>query len=140
MMKKIEQKHLTSTLFLGIAIGVGVGMFFFSLLVPGAPQLIKMYNVNRIEQRMAMHRSMSSQGGNTSVMYMPIASNSNMFINNENQFLVAMISHHEDAVRMSHQVLSIKGISDNVKTLAEGIIDSQSAEISIMQGWLKAKK
>ena len=55
-------------------------------------------------------------------------------------FLNDMVLHHEDAVRMAHQVLGLVGISENVKKLAESIISSQSAEISLMNEWLEASK
>jgi uncharacterized protein (DUF305 family) len=58
--------------------------------------------------------------------------------NADADFLKAMIPHHEGAVEMANAVLA-KGADPEVKALAEKIIAAQQAEISWMQGWLKAK-
>lgn len=131
--KHFEQKHANATLFIGIAIGIGVGMYMFAQLVPGSTSMMRMHHN-------VMYERMDGRSGymimKTSGMPMMGASTT---ITNEKQFLVEMITHHEAAVRMSHQVLSLVGISTDVKTLAEGIINNQNAEIDMMKEWLTGK-
>ena len=131
--KHFEQKHANATLFIGIAIGIGVGMYVFASFVPGYTSLMRMHQDLRYEHMDGRSGMMIMK---TSGMPMMTTS---MNITNEKQFLVEMIAHHEAAVRMSHQVLSLVGISTDVKTLAEGIIENQNAEIDMMKEWLAGK-
>lgn len=55
----------------------------------------------------------------------------------EMRFLEGMIDHHQMALDMANNCL-MKAASEPVKTLCQGIIDAQAAEITIMQGWLLA--
>ena len=52
------------------------------------------------------------------------------------QFINQMIPHHEDAITMSELALE-KAEHEEIKTLAQSIITSQSKEIEQMQGWQK---
>lgn len=56
--------------------------------------------------------------------------------NFDQAFLLAMIPHHEMAVRMARSVES-NGESDQVATLAGNIITAQQREIKEMRAWLK---
>jgi uncharacterized protein (DUF305 family) len=47
-----------------------------------------------------------------------------------------MILHHESAVVMAKQVLTVPGIHTEVRTLAHQIIEAQNKEISDMKKWL----
>jgi len=49
-------------------------------------------------------------------------------------FIEQMIPHHEDAITMSNLALE-KAQRSEVKTLAQNIIDSQTAEINQMKDW-----
>jgi uncharacterized protein (DUF305 family) len=49
-------------------------------------------------------------------------------------FLDAMISHHEDGVAMSQNLLEL-GQSSELKELAERMIEAQTAELERMRGW-----
>lgn len=53
----------------------------------------------------------------------------------EEQFLRDMILHHEAAVEMAKQVLTLNP-SEKVKELARAIIEAQAQEINNMQSWL----
>ncbi len=53
----------------------------------------------------------------------------------EKAFLEEMIVHHEGAVAMAQQVLSKSNRPELLK-LANDIINAQTQEISMMQGWL----
>lgn len=137
--QNFERKHGNATLFIGVAIGIGIGMYVFAWFVPNASESMRMHYANKKMEhagkdfvfiKSGMIHSVGSHAAVT--MSMPIMS--------EAQFLNDMVLHHEDAVRMAHQVLGLVGISDNVKKLAESIISSQSAEISLMSEWLEASK
>jgi uncharacterized protein (DUF305 family) len=47
-----------------------------------------------------------------------------------------MIAHHEGAIEMAQDVLK-DGVNPEVRTLAEGIIDGQTAEIATLRNLLK---
>ncbi|WP_315791217.1 DUF305 domain-containing protein [Fischerella sp. JS2] len=53
------------------------------------------------------------------------------------RFMNAMIAHHEGAVTMAQDALS-KSKRPEIKKLAQGIIDSQQAEINQMKQWRQA--
>lgn len=50
------------------------------------------------------------------------------------RFLDAMIPHHQGAIQMAQAVLD-SAEHEEVRTMAQGIIDSQQAEIDQMQAW-----
>jgi hypothetical protein len=131
--KAFEQKHINLTIFIGIAIGVGVGMYIFAWFVPGAPEMIKLYQLEKRAQHSMTHTNMRYD---TNTMTSMPTMNVSSTIVDERQFLPAMIAHHEAALRMSHQVLGLVGVSDEVKALANSIIASQSGEINVMKNML----
>jgi uncharacterized protein (DUF305 family) len=53
----------------------------------------------------------------------------------EVRFLEGMIDHHQMALDMANDCLT-KATTESVTTLCQNIIDAQSAEIALMQGWL----
>jgi uncharacterized protein (DUF305 family) len=53
----------------------------------------------------------------------------------ELRFLEGMIDHHQMALDMAGDCLA-KATSEDLKTLCQNIIDAQTAEIELMQGWL----
>lgn len=53
----------------------------------------------------------------------------------EVRFLEGMIDHHQMALDMANDCLA-KASTESVVTLCQNIIDAQSAEIELMQGWL----
>lgn len=56
--------------------------------------------------------------------------------NVDKQFIEQMIPHHESAIAMANLALQ-KTKHDEVKTLANNIISSQTAEINMMKEWYK---
>ncbi|MBI4129880.1 DUF305 domain-containing protein [Candidatus Roizmanbacteria bacterium] len=63
----------------------------------------------------------------------------NSYINSSSidaHFIEQMIPHHEDAITMANLALQNAQRSE-VKTLAQNIIDSQSAEITQMKSWYR---
>lgn len=55
----------------------------------------------------------------------------------DNAFITAMIAHHEGAVEMA-KVAQTNAKHDEIKQLAQGIIEAQNKEIIQMQGWFNA--
>jgi uncharacterized protein (DUF305 family) len=55
----------------------------------------------------------------------------------DKEFVRQMIPHHQMAVRMA-QMASGRAAHPEIRTLAQSIIKSQSAEIAQMQGWQQA--
>lgn len=53
----------------------------------------------------------------------------------DQRFMEAMIPHHESAIDMAEMALE-SAEHEEVRTMAQQIIDSQQAEIEQMQGWL----
>lgn len=63
----------------------------------------------------------------------------NMYVNSRNvdkQFIEQMIPHHDSAIAMAKQALQ-KTKHDEIKTLANDIISSQTTEINTMKKWYK---
>jgi uncharacterized protein (DUF305 family) len=58
-------------------------------------------------------------------------------IESELDFLRHMIVHHQEAIDSARQVLGV-GEREEVRALAEEIIEVQSREIEMMEGWLEA--
>jgi hypothetical protein len=57
-------------------------------------------------------------------------------ITSEKQFLKDMKLHHEAAVVMAQEVLKVKNIHVEVRTLANNIISAQTTEIKMMKDWI----
>ncbi len=55
----------------------------------------------------------------------------------DREFIMEMIPHHEMAVVMAQMLQASTG-RDEMKQLADNIITSQTREIEVMRGWLKA--
>ncbi|USZ15741.1 DUF305 domain-containing protein [Moraxella sp. FZLJ2107] len=53
-------------------------------------------------------------------------------------FVLGMIPHHQSAIEMAKIELQY-GTDDQMRNLAQGIIDAQDPEITLMQNWLKSK-
>ena len=120
-------------LFIGIAIGIGVGVYLLNAFVPNANQLIAMYQFNRHKvatSTTSMAHSMPSTqtGGNPYAMAK---------ITSEKQFVEEMVLHHQAAVTMSQQLLALNPRSD-IGSLAKNIINTQSTEIKIMKDCVEA--
>jgi len=59
--------------------------------------------------------------------------------NIDKDFATMMISHHEDAVKMSKDELS-HGMNASLKEMAKKGIDEQAKEITEFKNWLSASK
>lgn len=56
-------------------------------------------------------------------------------VNNEADFIAGMIPHHQEAVESARQVLTITERPE-IQALAQAIIDAQTEEIAMLEGWL----
>lgn len=100
---------------LGILIGGAVVWFSASAAVNS--------NNAGMMQMMGIRRStLSSTGYNSNSM--------------DAHFIEQMIPHHEDAITMA-KIALVKAEHQEIKTLAQNIIDSQSKEIGQMSSWYK---
>lgn len=57
-------------------------------------------------------------------------------VNSEEEFIVNMIPHHQEAVDTA-KIIVAQSTNSELKQLAQNIIDAQTKEISMMQWWLK---
>ena len=139
IIKLVHSKINHHNLFVGIVIGVGLGMFLFSLLSTNGGRSFGYRNM--------MYRNFSFDEGKTfnkkigMMGYggMMVSSNVSGGINSEEQFLKVMIFHQEIAVKIAEQVLTLNP-SENIKNLAGNIISLQSEEIRLMKEWLSKSK
>jgi len=69
-------------------------------------------------------------------MGMRFQNSSNTSSTMDSHFIEQMIPHHEDAITMAKLALE-KAKREEIKTLAQNIIDSQSKEIDQMKSWYK---
>jgi uncharacterized protein (DUF305 family) len=53
------------------------------------------------------------------------------------RFIDSMIPHHESAISMAQQALA-EAEHDEIRQMAQAIIDTQAAEIAQLQAWRKA--
>lgn len=147
---------MNATLIIGVVLGIGVGMFLFSLIVPNSSKFNNAYHMggyqgfNRergeiITVRSADGASMMIRGGSlsptmmrgSSVMYSTNVVPATLL--NETQFLNEIIAQYEATVRLAHQALSVEGMSTEVTSLAQNIIDTQTAEVSVFKDLLTPK-
>lgn len=146
-MKKIF-KHLDNkvepwNLFIGIAIGFGLGLFAYNCLTPYMfEHKVRTFKFSSQAGDHMMGNVMVVRGEpftiatHTAGAHMAMPVTMKMSVDSDKQFLQEMITHHEDAVRMSQHVLTLNPRED-VKTLANDIISSQSDEIRMMKKWLE---
>jgi len=57
-------------------------------------------------------------------------------VKSEESFIVNMIPHHQEAIDTARLIIE-KGENTELKKLAQNIIDAQTEEITIMNGWLR---
>jgi uncharacterized protein (DUF305 family) len=114
------------SLFLGIIFGAAIGLGLFSYALPG---------------------NTKATTGNTGAVTMNMDHDMNMSnpydmgkITTEAQFLKEMKLHHEAAVQMAQEVLTVRGIHPEVKNLANAIIGAQTSEIKMMSDWIATWK
>jgi uncharacterized protein (DUF305 family) len=132
---------------IGTVLGAVIGLGLFCYLVPHGPSAIRMFQHYQAQMKgqekrnreafVALYASTSMQmpGMNHST-----SSSDNPYIINpitsEKQFLEDMTLHHEAAVLMANQVLTLQSIHPEIKKLANDIIRTQTTEIKIMKDWI----
>ena len=58
-----------------------------------------------------------------------------MMVSSEREFVVGMIPHHQEAVDTANEVLARGGTTEEIRTLAEGIVAAQETEIAMLKAW-----
>lgn len=147
--QKFEKEHMNATLVIGALVGVGVGMFLFSLTVPESQQFNRMYSKsgayttfgNRGGVMMLSGSSFPSQmmRSNFGIATTVSTDSINSSVTNEKQFLSEMIVQDENIIRLAHRVLSLTGVSDSISSLAEKTILEKDLEISSLKDLLMPK-
>lgn len=61
-----------------------------------------------------------------------------MMVSSEREFIEGMIPHHQEAVDTAKEVIVRGGTTPEIKTLVEGIIVAQEAEIASMKQWYES--
>ena len=143
---------MNATLIIGALVGVGVGMFLFSLTVPEnneMQRLNRMYSTKGSYTEFGNRKGIMMVSGGT----VPAQMMRNNFgttvsltgtavessVTNEKQFLSEMLIQNENAIRLAHRVLSLKDISEKITTLAENVIKDRSEGVSVLKGLLSPK-
>lgn len=125
----------------GMLVGSAIGLMLFSYMVPGGEKMIGLYHHAVAKQISAKNTEAftTHMSGNGSHAMENMASNPYVMnpIRSEKQFLEEMKLHHEAAIVMAEQVLTLPQIHKEVKALAEAIIKAQKQEVESMSLWLK---
>ncbi|MEI6810598.1 MAG: DUF305 domain-containing protein [Candidatus Nomurabacteria bacterium] len=157
--KNFEKKHFNETLIIGVISGIGLGMFLFSTIVPDPSRITRAYPMKAYQEfnsgrgeiitvRRGSGDSMMIQSSNLSPTMMRVDSADGVTysaravpatILDEKQFLNEIISQYESNIRLAHQALAVEGISTEVASLAQNIIDTKTAEVSAMKDLLTPK-
>ena len=58
-----------------------------------------------------------------------------MMVSSEREFVAGMIPHHQEAVDTANEVLARGGTTEELRTLAEEIIEAQETEIAMLKEW-----
>jgi uncharacterized protein (DUF305 family) len=61
-----------------------------------------------------------------------------MMVKSEQEFLLGMIPHHQEAVDTAKEVIARGGSTPEIKKLAEAIVVAQEVEITMMKDWYQA--
>ena len=60
-----------------------------------------------------------------------------MMVQSEQEFIMGMIPHHEEAIASAKDVIARGGSTPEIKTLAENIVKAQEVEVASMKEWYK---
>lgn len=117
-------------------------IFLFSLLTTlllaaCQPSMSTNENPNDEEDsRMMDDQMMEDMGGMGNMDEFMMDGNMGMMIHDDEDFLALMIPHHQEAIDTA-QVILEKSENEDLKALAQDIVDAQTAEIEQMETWGK---
>lgn len=60
-----------------------------------------------------------------------------MMVASEQEFIMGMIPHHEEAIETAKEVIARGGSTPEIKMLAENIVKAQESEVAQMKDWYK---
>ena len=128
-------KHIQGFGFLvGVIFGCMLSLVLFSHLVPSGEKMIGFYHRAISKKAAEQNKERMKEVIGNHMNHNPYLMNP---ITTESDFLKEMILHHESAVVMAEQVLSLPSVSERVKVLANTIITAQAQEIVQMKSWLQ---
>ncbi|MEN9338162.1 MAG: hypothetical protein RIQ41_476 [Candidatus Parcubacteria bacterium] len=138
----LHEKVEPWNLFIGIAIGIGVGLYIYSCVPFTARQHMGLFTVaHGVRLTQGEMGNVMFMGTNTSPAHI-VASRgmtvtmASTEVTTDKEFVEQMIAHHEEGVRMAQHVLTLNP-KETVKKLANDIIALQSDEIRMMKELLK---
>lgn len=143
--KNFEKNHFNETLIIGVIVGIGVGMFLFSSIVPDPSKVTRAYQMVRSgdtnSNKIMMIQASRSPMMQNNFGYATVLSSesANSMVKNEKQFLSELVTQNENTIRLAHRVLSLTGISETTSGLAEKIIVEKTLEISSLKDLLTPK-
>lgn len=143
--KNFEKNHFNETLIIGVILGIGVGMFLFSSIVPDSSKVTRAYQMVRAGDvnggRIMMIQDSQAPMMQNNFGYATVIStaSANSIVTNEKQFLNELIIQNENTIRLAHRVLSLTRISESISTLAEQTIIEKTLEISSLKDLLAPK-
>lgn len=126
-----------SGLVVGILAGVIITICAFFYLLPTQSNMIQAFYSKEMQNKLKLagcnmvdqhHIGMTVENGNNPYMMSSVST--------EKQYAQEMILHHDAAIAMSNQVLEVKNVSPQIKTLATNILNTQTLEIKILKNWL----
>lgn len=143
----------TFSFLVGMSFGAALGLILFCYMVPHGPKAIAMFrhyayhmrgqekvaeqnrdDFNALYADKNMHTSGMNHDMGTANPYIMSS------VTSERQFLQDMTLHHQAAVIMAQQVLSLPNLHMEVKDLANTIIRAQTSEIASMKVWMATWK
>jgi|JI10StandDraft_1071094.scaffolds.fasta_scaffold219605_4 hypothetical protein len=138
----------------GVACGAAISLVLFSYLVPHGSHAVAMFRKYVYQTRVTQEKNRESfadlytthtgdmKGMDHGAMGMGDPKNPYVMgaVVSEHDFLVQMKLHHEAALVMAQQVLTVPSLSNDVRVLANGILSTQTKEIAQMTAWLNAGK
>lgn len=95
---------------------------------------------NEIDQMKGWHQAWFNSEYHEDGTYMPMMGDLSKFKDKELEkaYIQGMIAHHKGAIDMANQIIN-KTNRTELKTMARVIIDTQTNEVSLLEGWLQSK-
>jgi len=91
------------------------------------------YDMNRMDHSMMDHDN--ADDGRMPMASMGGMDHSMMIVSSEREFVTGMIPHHQEAIDTATEVLARGGSTQEMRTLAQDIIEAQKQEVAMLKQW-----